>query len=98
MAGSSPKHHMDCMGYCLDNCSGAAVLAFKNFEVTYANLSAPFCVSFTWAPDGCALSQPSATAPCIAAPYSLTLPPALWNAWLIAPTDIRPASVSYTHL
>ena len=47
MAGGSPEHHMDWMGYCLGNCSGAAVLAFKNFEVTYANLSAAFCVSFT---------------------------------------------------
>jgi len=29
-----PKHNMDWMGYCLGDCSGAAVLAFKNFEVT----------------------------------------------------------------
>ena len=34
MAGSPPEHHMDWMGYCLGDCSGAAVLAFKNREVT----------------------------------------------------------------
>jgi hypothetical protein len=34
MAGSSSEHHMDWMGYCLGDRSGAAVLAFKNFEVT----------------------------------------------------------------
>jgi hypothetical protein len=35
MAGCSPEHHMDWMGYCLGDCSGAAVLAFKNFELIY---------------------------------------------------------------
>ena len=31
---SSPEHHMDWLGYCLDDCSGADVLAFESFEVT----------------------------------------------------------------
>jgi hypothetical protein len=33
MAGSSPEYHVDRVGYCLGDCSGA-VLAFENFEVT----------------------------------------------------------------
>jgi hypothetical protein len=34
MAGSSPEHHMDWMGYRLGDCPGADVLAFESFEVT----------------------------------------------------------------
>lgn len=34
MAGSPPEHHVDRMGYCLGNCTGAVVLALENFEVT----------------------------------------------------------------
>jgi hypothetical protein len=33
MAGGSPEHHMDWMGYCLGDCSVAVILAFENFGV-----------------------------------------------------------------
>lgn len=33
MAGSPPEHHMDWVGYCLGDCSGAAVLAFEKFKI-----------------------------------------------------------------
>jgi len=34
MAGGSPQHHMDRLGYCLGDCSGDHVLASSSFGVT----------------------------------------------------------------
>jgi len=34
MAGRSPEHHVDRMGYCLGDCSVAAILAFEILGVT----------------------------------------------------------------
>jgi hypothetical protein len=71
MAGGSPKHHMDWMGYCLGDCSGAAILAFKNFEVTSlrppgvrqaARVATPVnetVVGIVWARERRMLAQPA---------------------------------------